>query len=83
MLKESDLHDYQRVCIEHIIKNPFCGIFLDMGLGKTATTLTAIDYLMNDYLEVNNVLVIAPKRVAETVWQEEAAQWDHLKHLRF
>lgn len=82
-MNESNLHIYQRAIIKHIIDNPMCGVFVDMGLGKTVSTLTAIDYLMNDYLEVNNVLVIAPKRVAETVWQEEAAQWDHLKHLRF
>lgn len=82
-MNESNLHAYQRACVDHIIKTPYCGIFLDMGLGKTVSTLTAINYLMFDYLEVNNVLVIAPKRVAETVWQEEAEQWDHLKHLRF
>ena len=82
-MNESNLHTYQRAIVKHIIDNPMCGVFVDMGLGKTVSTLTAIDYLMNDYLEVNNVLVIAPKRVAETVWQEEAAQWDHLKHLRF
>jgi SNF2 family DNA or RNA helicase len=83
MLKRSDLHKYQRACVEHIITHPFCGLFIDMGLGKTATTLTAIDDLMNDYCEISSVLVIAPKRVAESVWQEEAEKWDHLKHLRF
>lgn len=82
-MDESNLHTYQRACVEHIIKTPFCGVFLEMGLGKTVSTLTAINYLMFDYLEVNSVLVIAPKRVAETVWQEEAEQWDHLKHLKF
>lgn len=83
MLKKSDLHKYQQVCVEHIITHPFCGLFIDMGLGKTATTLTAIDELMNDYCEINSALVIAPKRVAESVWQEEAEKWEHLKHLRF
>lgn len=82
-MKETDLHKYQKACIEHIISHPFCGVFLDMGLGKTVSTLTAINYLMFDYLEINSVLVIAPKRVAESVWQEEAEKWDHLKHLRF
>lgn len=82
-MTETDLHNYQKTCVEHVIKNPFCGLFLDMGLGKTVSTLTAINYLMNDYCEINSVLVIAPKRVAETVWQEEAQKWDHLKHLRF
>lgn len=82
-MNESNLHNYQKACVEHIIDNPFCGVFLDMGLGKTVSTLTAINYLMNDYCEVNSVLVIAPKRVTESVWQEEAEKWDHLKHLKF
>ena len=82
-MKETDLHKYQKACVEHIITHPFCGVFLDMGLGKTVSTLTAINYLMFDYLEINSVLVIAPKRVAESVWQEEAEKWDHLKHLHF
>lgn len=83
MLTELNLHDYQKACVEHIIANTHCGIFLDMGLGKTATTLTAINALMFDYVEIDSVLVIAPKRVVESVWQEEAALWEHLKHLRF
>lgn len=83
MLAESNLHNYQKACVEHIITHPFCGVFLDMGLGKTVSTLTAINYLMNDYCEINSVLVIAPKRVAESVWQEEAEKWAHLRHLRF
>ena len=83
MLTENNLHSYQKACVEHIITHPFCGVFLDMGLGKTVSTLTAINYLMNDYCEINSVLVIAPKRVAESVWQEEAEKWVHLQHLRF
>lgn len=83
MLTENNLHNYQKACVEHIIDNPFCGVFLDMGLGKTVSTLTAVNYLMNDYCEINSTLVIAPKRVAESVWQEEADKWNHLKHLRF
>lgn len=83
MLTENNLHNYQKACVEHIISHRFCGVFLDMGLGKTVSTLTAVNYLMNDYCEINSVLVIAPKRVAESVWQEEAEKWDHLKHLRF
>lgn len=83
MLTRTDLHNYQKAGVEHIIMHPYCGLFLDMGLGKTATTLTAISDLMNDYCEINSVLVIAPKRVAESVWQEEAEKWEHLKYLRF
>lgn len=82
MLTEANLHKYQRACVEHIINNPYCGLFLEMGLGKTVSTLTAIHYLMFDYLEINRVLVVAPKRVAESVWAEEAQKWEHLKHLR-
>lgn len=83
MLKETDLHGYQRKAVEHIITHKYCGLFLDMGLGKTVSTLTAVEKLMYDYLEVSSVLVIAPKRVAETVWAEEAQNWEHLKHLTF
>jgi len=75
-------HKYQEIAKNHIIQNPAAGLFLDMGMGKTVTTLTAIDELMNDYLEINKVLVIAPKRVAEDTWSRETAKWDHLKHLR-
>ena len=82
-MKETDLHKYQLACVQHIIEHPFCGVFVDMGLGKTISTLTAINYLMFDYCEVNSVLVIAPKRVAESVWQEEAEKWEHTRHLRF
>lgn len=83
MLTESNMHGYQRATVEFIITHPYCGVFLDLGLGKTVSTLTAINYLMNDYCEINSVLVIAPKRVAESVWQEEAEKWAHLRHLRF
>ena len=82
-LTENNLHNYQKACVEHIITNRFCGVFLDMGLGKTVSTLTAVNYLMNDYCEINSVLVIAPKRVTESVWQEEAEKWGHLQNLRF
>lgn len=83
MLKEADLHEYQKKAVEHIITHKYCGLFLEMGLGKTVSTLTAVEKLMYDYLEVNSVLVIAPKRVAETVWAEEAQNWEHLQHLTF
>lgn len=82
-MTEQNLHNYQKACVKHIIEHKFCGVFLEMGLGKTVSTLTAINYLMNDYCEVNSVLIVAPKRVAESVWQEEAEKWDHLKGLTF
>lgn len=83
MLSRENLHNYQRAAVEHIIKHKYCGLFLDLGLGKTVSTLTAIEDLMFDWLEINSVLVIAPKRVVESVWEEEASKWKHLKHLRF
>lgn len=82
-MNESNLHNYQLACVQHIINTPYCGVFLEMGLGKTVSTLTAINSLMYDYCEINSVLIIAPKRVAESVWQEETEKWDHLKHLTF
>lgn len=82
LLKESDLHPYQVAAVEHILSHDHCGLFLEMGLGKTVSTLTAINRLMYEELAISKVLVIAPKRVAESVWDEEVKKWDHLKHLR-
>jgi len=82
MLDISNLHDYQRYGKKHIIDNLGAGLFLDMGLGKTVTTLTAICELINS-LEVDRVLVVAPKRVVESVWQQEAKKWAHTKSLTF
>lgn len=75
-------HEYQRFAIEKIIELPEAGLLMDMGLGKTSITLTAINSLMYDMFEVSKVLVIAPKRVAEDIWTTEAGKWDHLQHLR-
>lgn len=75
-------HPYQEIAFDHIINHQASGLFLDMGMGKTVTTLTAIDELMNNYMEVDKVLVIAPLRVAEDTWSRETSKWDHLKHLR-
>lgn len=82
MLKRSNMHNYQNRVVTHIIDNPFCGIFLDMGLGKTASSLTAAQILMYEELDINNALVIAPKRVAEHVWSAEIKKWEHLKDLK-
>ncbi|MGL4567325.1 MAG: SNF2-related protein [Fusobacteriaceae bacterium] len=81
-MNENDLHNYQRVGVDHVIKNDFAGVFLDMGLGKTVTLLTAINYLTWVDLEIKKTLIIAPKRVAENVWTSEVQKWDHLKHLK-
>lgn len=75
-------HSYQEEAKNFILKNPAAGVFMDMGMGKSVVTLTAIDELMNDYLEINKVLVIAPKRVAEDTWSREISKWDHTQHLR-
>lgn len=73
--------NYQQYSINHIIDHKASGLFLDMGMGKTVSTLTAIDNLI--FLgEVNKVLVIAPLRVAEDTWSTEVDKWDHLKHLK-
>ena len=76
-------HEYQRYGISRIVQDPYIGLFWEMGLGKTVVTLTAINDLKFNRWEVYKVLVIAPKKVAEATWQKEAANWDHLKHLRF
>lgn len=75
-------HAYQQHCINKIIEVKKLGLFLDMGLGKTVTTLTAIKELKYDRFQVRKVLVIAPKKVAEGTWTREAAKWDHTKMLR-
>lgn len=74
-------HDYQKYAIEYIKFHPITALFLDMGLGKTVTTLTAIRDLMYDAFEVKRVLVIAPLRVARDTWPDELRKWDHLKEL--
>lgn len=75
-------HHYQAYCIQRMITDTALGLFLDMGLGKTVITLTAINDLRYNRFAVSRVLVIAPKKVAEATWSKEAAKWDHLKHLR-
>jgi len=75
-------HKYQDYAIQRILDTPTLGLFLEMGLGKTAITLTAIDDLLYDRFEAAKILVIAPLRVAEDTWSRESAKWDHLKHLR-
>lgn len=75
-------HGYQREAIRLIEEKPAVGLFLDMGLGKTACALTAIQNLMYDRFEVRRVLVVAPLRVARSVWPAEVAKWDHLNGLR-
>ncbi|HEL1648522.1 TPA: DEAD/DEAH box helicase [Streptococcus suis] len=77
------LHNYQVVAKDFIIGHPYAAVILDMGMGKTATTLSAVNELMFDRFEVTKVLVIAPLRVANTVWSDEIEQWAELSHLRY
>ena len=75
-------HAYQEHCINKILETKKLGLFLDMGLGKTVTTLTAIRELKYNRFSVRKVLVIAPKKVAEGTWTKEKDKWDHTKILR-
>lgn len=72
---------YQQFAEDHVIDHPEAGLFLEMGLGKTVSTLSAINRLIYDLFEVTKVLVVAPKRVAEDTWTSESEKWDHLNHL--
>lgn len=74
-------HQYQQAATQWILDKPQCALFLDMGLGKTVSTLTAIRQLI-DNCDVAHVLVVAPKKVAESTWTAEAEKWDHLQGLR-
>ena len=76
-------HSYQQFAIDFILSHPVAAILLDMGLGKTAITLTAIEKLMHDRFEITKVLVIAPLRVAAMTWPSELQQWDHLSSLTY
>lgn len=75
-------HSYQEYAIDKIIELPAVGLFMDMGMGKTVSTLTAVLELLFDYFEVSKVLVIAPLRVADTTWTDEIDKWEHLGELK-
>lgn len=83
MLSKNNLHKYQFRAVNHILTIPKCALFLDMGLGKTISTLTALEDLIYDSFEVSKVLVIAPLRVCNTVWSQEAKKWEHTQRLTF
>ena len=74
-------HNYQAMCIDKVVHQNAVGLFLDMGLGKTIITLSAIEEL-KDRLDVSRVLIIAPKKVAETTWTTESKKWDHTKDFK-
>lgn len=81
MLKKEQLHDYQRRSADMIVNNFNCGLFLDCGMGKTVSTLTAIQEL-REIGFIDKVLIIAPKKVAQVTWKDEINNWEHLKSLR-
>lgn len=76
-------HDYQQFASEFIETHPVSCLILDMGLGKTVITLTALWNLLFDYFVVSRILVVAPKRVAENTWPAEIKKWEHLEDLQF
>lgn len=76
-------HDYQRYATEYIESHPEAAVFLDMGLGKTSITLTALNNLLFDYFDVHRILVVAPLRVARNTWSDEIEKWEHLHNLTF
>ena len=76
-------HKYQQYAIEHIEKNKISALFLDMGLGKTSITLSAINNLLFDNFEIHKVLTICPLRVAKNTWCDEIKKWDHLRNIKY
>ena len=81
MLSRGDLHKYQERAVDFILKEQRGMLALDMGLGKSVSTLTAISDMLGAMI-ASKVLVIAPLRVANSVWAQEAGAWSHLNHLR-
>ena len=76
-------HEYQRYATKYIETHPVAAVLLDMGLGKTSITLTALNNLLFDSFEVRRILVIAPLRVARNTWGAEIEKWDHLNSLHY
>ena len=76
-------HNYQSYAIDYIETHPIAAVLLDMGLGKTVISLTAIADLLFDSFEAHRILVVAPLRVARDTWPAEISKWQHLKHLTY
>ncbi len=76
-------HNYQSYAIDYIETHPVAAVMLDMGLGKTVISLTAIADLLFDSFEAHRILVVAPLRVARDTWPAEISKWQHLKHLTY
>jgi SNF2 family DNA or RNA helicase len=75
-------YDYQKYATKWLLDKEKAALFLDMGMGKSVITLTAINELMFDYFDVAKVIVIAPLRVAQNTWDGEIEKWEHLRHLK-
>lgn len=73
---------HQQLGYDWLMSHEHAGLFMDMGLGKTVTTLTVLETRLHDEFTVRKALVIAPKNVAETVWAQETQKWDHLTGIR-
>jgi SNF2 family DNA or RNA helicase len=82
MLDKNDMRGYQKRGARFMKKNKHSGLFLDMGLGKTVITLTALSELLDD-MDIKRVLIVGPLRVVQGVWMQEAKKWRHLRHLQF
>ncbi|NBW23472.1 MAG: ATP-dependent helicase, partial [Caulobacteraceae bacterium] len=82
MLTPNLLHGYQKNAVNFQCTNPHTMIWMDLGLGKTATTLTSIAHLISTGF-LKGVIIVAPIRVIRLVWRQEAVKWQHTKHLRF
>src|SRR5699024_1089450 len=74
-------HNYQQYAKDFILEHPVCCLMLDMGLGKTVITLSALWELVLDRFDIGKILVIAPKRVATDTWPKELQKWEHLTGL--
>lgn len=81
-LSLNDFHEYQLASVDHLYRNDKCGLFLDMGLGKTVITLTFLNKALYEELDISKALIVAPKRVVESVWTSEVSKWEHLKNLK-
>ena len=76
-------HNYQEYAVNYIKNHKISAIFLDMGLGKTVITLTALNDLLFDSFEIRKILIIAPLRVAKVTWAAEIQKWNHLENIRY
>ena len=81
MKTRDNFHLYQERVITFAHNTPFCQLLLSMGLGKTISTLTVINDLL-DWCEISKPLIIAPRLVAEKTWSDEISEWEHVSHLK-